>query len=442
MVTSGAFVATPPPPANGFSVGPAPVSIQVEPPYIPCVWGDIRYVLLWAKETPVGAPAPDHRAPRHRERRRDRDSRHDGAGGQQDVEYGTMSAVRVTLGTWFDSDRCIGLEGNVLRSENKSKSNTITSTAATDQPLLIPFRNRTSNAEAAGIVANPPVSTGLFSMVNTFQFGSAEANGLLCLGRSDCCEFDFLLGARYMRLEESLGITTQSSVAVSNVTTTKFDDFVTRDEFFGGQIGGKLSFRTHNLYFDTTALLAVGNTHQTLTVAGLTGRSTTSTGAALGTPTLGGNFTSATNIRQDPRDELSLVPTFQMKAGVNLSSNLSVFAAYDFLYWTPIIRPGDQVDPHAGAVAGPAVQQDRLLGPGGVGRSRDQVLIRDPDSPENEPEASATAYRCREGTRRPSSAFSSLLSSTHLIKPSCVVPSPPAGDGRLRAGESSAGGEG
>src|SRR5436190_20686456 len=56
MVTTGAFVATPPPAANGLSVGPPPIEAQVEPPYIPCVWGDIQYTLLWLKKAPGAVP--------------------------------------------------------------------------------------------------------------------------------------------------------------------------------------------------------------------------------------------------------------------------------------------------------------------------------------------------------------------------------------------------
>ena len=373
MVVTGAFVATPPPAANGFSIGPPPIEAQVEPPFIPCVWGNIQYMLFWAKKPPVSAPLATT------------GSFNDavpgaigqpntvvGAGG--DVEYGTMSAARVEVGMWLNYDRCIGIEGSVLRTENKTLGFNAASTQPTDPPIFIPFRNGTTGKEGANLIASPVGAlTGSFSQVNTFQFGTADLNGVLNLSRSDCCETDFLLGVRYMKLEESLGVTTTSTN--SNRTTTKFDDFFSRDEYYGGQFGGRVCFRSDRCYLNTTALIGLGEMTQTVDVAGLTGVNNATTGAAIGKSVIGGNFTRASNIRHEQRDELSIAPSFQIKGGINLSTNMTLFAAYDFMYWTQVGAPRRPGRPHAGAGSVSPVQPERLLGPGRLVRLRAEVLI-------------------------------------------------------------------
>ena len=96
-------------------------------------------------------------------------------------------------------------------------------------------------------------------------------------------------------------------------------------------------------FLDTTAKVAVGPTYQTLDVSGFTNAVQASTGAPLGTTT-GGALTAASNIRHQTHNQISVVPQIQTKLGLNLSSNLTLFAAYDFLYWNNVVRPGDQMD--------------------------------------------------------------------------------------------------
>ena len=346
--STGAFQAAPPPIANGFSTPPSQIDPVVDPPYISRIWGSVDYMAWIVKSAPKPVPlvttGTDSDLP-------------PGAIGQMGTmvlegnsktDFGTLSGARASAGMWLNYDRSVGIEGSAFSTENAIKRYAISSDSTGNPPLFIPFFDNALQAEQALPIADPLAGvTGGATVTSTFQFRGAELNGILNLCRTECVEFDLLAGARYLRLVESLNVGTQSTAPAIDMTTTTFDGFGTRNEFFGGQLGGRLSLRSERLFLDTTAKVAVGPTYQTLDVTGVTNAVQTSTGASLGT-TSGGVFTAASNIRHQTHNQVTVVPQVQMKLGLNLSSNLTVFASYDFLYWTDVIRPGDQMD-HAQA---------------------------------------------------------------------------------------------
>ncbi len=38
------------------------------------------------------------------------------------------------------------------------------------------------------------------------------------------------------------------------------------------------------------------------------------------------------------------MPQLDLKLGYQVTNNIRVFVGYDFLYWSSVIRPGDQID--------------------------------------------------------------------------------------------------
>jgi hypothetical protein len=344
MVSTGAFRATPPPAANGFSTPPSQIDPVVDPPYIPRIWGSFDYMLWIVKSAPKPVPIVTKGS--------DADLVPGAVGqmgtmvleGNSNTSLGDLAGGRVSVGMWLNYDRSVGIEGSAFATENAIKRFSIGSDSTGNPPLFVPFFNNALQAEDALTLADPLAgATGRATVTSTFEFRGAELNGILSLCRSECLEVDLLAGARYLRLAESLNVGTESTSTPLDTTTSTFDGFGTRNEFYGGQLGGRVSLRSDRLSWDTTAKVAVGPTYQTLDVTGSTNAVQASTGIPLGT-TSGGAFTAASNIRHQTHNQISAVPQIQTKFGLDVSSNLTVFAAYDFLYWTEVIRPGDQMD--------------------------------------------------------------------------------------------------
>src|SRR5262249_38489401 len=94
-------------------------------------------------------------------------------------------------------------------------------------------------------------------------------------------------------------------------------------------------------YLETGVKCAFGVTHQSLDIDGgqriasINGQVQTFRGGLLALPSNIGHFSQS---------RFAVVPELNLKFGYNLTENVRVFVGYDFLYWSNVLRPGDQID--------------------------------------------------------------------------------------------------
>jgi hypothetical protein len=221
-----------------------------------------------------------------------------------------------------------------------------------------PFIDAATGQELRELTATPggPLATDLLRLrgaiaVNTHsQLWGAEAN----VRRQLCCGCNYnvsgLAGFRYLDLRE--GVTIQETVVSAaslpipsifdaGNQITVLDSFQTHNRFYGGQLGLQGEMRRGRWSLWGSAKLGLGSNHQTISIAGsqtvvtLAGARETFNGGLLALPSNSGTFS---------REQISFVPEVGLKLGYNLTDNLRVFFGYDFLYWTNVVRPGDQID--------------------------------------------------------------------------------------------------
>ncbi|HKB02406.1 MAG TPA: BBP7 family outer membrane beta-barrel protein, partial [Gemmataceae bacterium] len=89
---------------------------------------------------------------------------------------------------------------------------------------------------------------------------------------------------------------------------------------------------------------------QEVNITGATG-STTPTGATVMAP--GGLYALPTNIGSSDRTRFACASELGATVGYQLSNNCRVFAGYDFLYWTQVVRAGEQIDRQVNGTAIP-----------------------------------------------------------------------------------------
>src|SRR5262249_6596375 len=58
----------------------------------------------------------------------------------------------------------------------------------------------------------------------------------------------------------------------------------------------------------------------------------------------GGLLALPTNIGDHSHDEFSVVPEFRINLGYQVTEHLRAFVGYTFLYWTQVVRPGEQIN--------------------------------------------------------------------------------------------------
>jgi hypothetical protein len=87
--------------------------------------------------------------------------------------------------------------------------------------------------------------------------------------------------------------------------------------------------------------VALGGTRQEVDIAG--GQVRTPPGGP-SQALLGGLLAVNSNIGQRSRNEFSVVPEVGLNVGYQVTDHIRAFVGYNFLYWSNVVRPGDQID--------------------------------------------------------------------------------------------------
>ncbi len=189
-----------------------------------------------------------------------------------------------------------------------------------------------------------------------------ETNGAFSLLHAGDFEIVGLAGIRYLNLHENLNIGTLSSdiLTTPNTVLSQSDLFSTRNQFYGGQVGGRINWQSDRFGLDLTGKLAIGATHQSVDIQGVSTQ--TGPGGVNGTFP-GGFFTQNSNMGHTTANQFGFIPSVEMKFSVFITSYLRAFVGYDFLYWSQVVRPGSQVDRNINLTQSAVFGTGALMGP-------------------------------------------------------------------------------
>ena len=179
--------------------------------------------------------------------------------------------------------------------------------------------------------------------------------GLGCGGGTR--RIDLLTGVRFTRLEESLGIREDLTVDAGDSGSsnnaglppdgTQFivnDLFETKNEFIGGELGFLWEVEYRRVSLELLSKLAIGNTRQRARISGTTEVITDPPTVPTPAVSQGGLLAQRSNIGTYERDEFSVMPEVGFTLGYRMTPRLKLTAGYTLLYWTNVLRPGDQID--------------------------------------------------------------------------------------------------
>jgi Putative beta barrel porin-7 (BBP7) len=153
--------------------------------------------------------------------------------------------------------------------------------------------------------------------------------------------FDLITGFRWTVLDESLSIEEDLTSLADGTTFLLNDNFATSNRFTGGEVGFLWEWLHNQWSLEFLSKVAIGNTRQRVFISGSTlfDRGTADEDFATG-----GLLTQNSNIGAYERDELSVIPELGFTVGYMLTDRLRFTAGYTFLYWSNVVRPGDQID--------------------------------------------------------------------------------------------------
>jgi hypothetical protein len=188
-------------------------------------------------------------------------------------------------------------------------------------------------------------------------------NGTGTLVRNPWLEFSLLAGFRYADLRENLLLYNATTDLIFGNVTDLADAFATRNQFYGGQIGSRLTVWRDAFSLDMTGKIALGSTHQ---VVDIRGDITQAGPNPLIPPGLGifpgGLFAQSTNIGRHKADRFAVLPSLELRLGYDISERARAFVGYDLMYWTDVVRPGNQINHNVN------LSQNAVLDPNGVGK--------------------------------------------------------------------------
>ncbi len=296
--------------------------------------------------------------------------------GSRDLEQEAHSGGRFTLGFWLNECQTIGLEAGYLFLGSRATEFTASGTGLPGSPVVArPIVNGLTGAETAQVVSFPGAVAGNIHFVSSSRLEGAGVSGLANL----CCDcryrVDFLTGFRYLELREGIG--DRESVAVSPAVPTiggstlaVADQFDTRNQFYGGQLGARAEYRWRKVFLVTTASVALGTNREEIDIHGSTvitpagGPRTTLAGGILALPSNSGHFS---------RDRFAVVPEIGVNLGYQVTPHLRAFVGYGFLYISNVARPGNLIDRTVNLSQIPS-----NLGPGIlVGPARPALVLKD-----------------------------------------------------------------
>jgi hypothetical protein len=285
--------------------------------------------------------------------------------GGTHTRFNPASGGRFTLGWNFDPCGQCGVEASGFFLGRQSDNFLASSPQV---PVLArPFFDVATGVQSRELTASPGTApgdvaslAGSVAVHNFTDLWGAELN----FRRLLCCDCNYTVygfaGFRYLDLREGLTVTEDVTSLKAVPGTTFFnpgnrfivvDSFQTRNNFYGGQVGLDGEIRRGRWSLMGRMQVGLGVTHETVDITGSqtlitpAGGVTTFNGGLLAVPSKAvGGVVVPGNIGTFSQDRFSVVPQVGLRIGYNITPNLRVYVGYDFLYWSSVLRPGDQVD--------------------------------------------------------------------------------------------------
>ena len=177
-------------------------------------------------------------------------------------------------------------------------------------------------------------------------------------GCGDSRFVDVLAGFRWYQLRERLQINEDLIIDIEDTQDPRFidngknilveDRFATDNDFLGGELGYIWGIERSRWSADLLTRIAIGSNRQRVSIHG-----DTDVFLANGNPDPDPNFDGdsdggllalSSNIGDYERDRFSMIPEVNLTLGYKVTQNLKLRAGYTLLYWTNVVRPGDQID--------------------------------------------------------------------------------------------------
>lgn len=286
--------------------------------------------------------------------------------GGEDLDTGANPGFRLSAGYAFTERWSV--DSSFFYIPSRSSSNSVSSSGQLNSTdLILPYIDATTGRESGTEISFSPIYRGSATETLSNSLMGVDLNATYALVPAGAWRINLLGGFRWLRLHETYTVTTSSPFIppfpqdIWNTT----DEFDTINNFYGAQAGVRARFEWKGFFTSATVKFAMGAMVQEANISGsLVTNDFTNFGA---TQTFtGGYFALPTNIGNHTRTVFAVVPEISLNVGYNITSWMSVFVGYTFLYTNNVVRPGSQINRTINTSQGTAWTEDpaaRLRGP-------------------------------------------------------------------------------
>jgi len=272
--------------------------------------------------------------------------------GNEPLADDFRSGGRLQFGIWLDECEQWGVQAEVVLLADDQTSYFVESTGV--PALGRPFFNidPNVNGEDARLIAfdqqNGDDALDGFVDINTSSsFYSGGVTLRRAISQDLGSRWEFLVGYRFTKLDESILIDDQSLVqdaseGIVGSTIAISDDFHAENEFHGVDLGVAGSWDMGAWALEGMVKCALGNNQQRVTING--GTVTTIPGFAPVVDDSRGLLAQTTNSGTFEQDQFTIIPEARASASYFVTDNIRITGGYNMIYIDSVVRPGDQID--------------------------------------------------------------------------------------------------
>jgi hypothetical protein len=274
--------------------------------------------------------------------------------GTGSIDFHRFNGLRLIGGYWLDEDHEFGIEGSYFLLERQT-TNLKPFAAPTDKPVTsAPYVDAATGTDTSFPINSPGSVSGTFTALASSRFQGWEVGVTRAFLEEQAVRAIGLFGFRMLDLNEDLRLLQTANPA--NGSSSFFlgtalpsggsllinDRFHTANEFYGGQVGLRLERYWQGLGVSLNTKVGIGITEERLEIQGVTTAMTSAT--ATPQTALGGLRALPTNIGQRNNTNFTVVPEVGLQLSEQLTPWMKVRVGYNFLYWSNVARPAQQMD--------------------------------------------------------------------------------------------------
>jgi Putative beta barrel porin-7 (BBP7) len=269
---------------------------------------------------------------------------------------GHRPGARLTMGSWFNSDRNFGWEASGFWLDRQDDGIRAGSTDGSRSIASSPFINALTGQPTALIISSPGVAYGSTQVSNASRAiwgGEVLGRGLLCSG--DGWRLDGLVGYRCIQFNEQLDIHKSifllSPLVVPGTQILCDDGITARNKFHGGVLGVDLQCDVCGYLLSARPSVAIGSVENTVNRTGIMGARVPGFADFFH---LGGTYNLSSNLGEVGTRDCTVVPQIELRLVKEICPGVRGSIGYTGIYLPQVVRAAEQIDP---------VVNPNLLGP-------------------------------------------------------------------------------